>query len=117
TIGGSGGATLLGATLGGIWTWFKSSEWWERRKNRRAKRAMIALEAGVETAHQTYSRAIREAREDGTLTADEERNARRLAREAATEYARREGIDVLSALGEDYVDLWIAKLTRRLNKD
>ena len=44
------------------------------------------------------------------------REARRRARDASIEFGRTQGIDVLRELGGEYIDLWIAKLVKRLKQ-
>ncbi|MBI5093500.1 MAG: hypothetical protein HZB26_13795 [Candidatus Hydrogenedentes bacterium] len=107
------GLTLVSAVLGTLWTAFKSSEWYERSRNRRYYKAIQALEAGVEETYRTYVRAIKDASEDGRLTNDEIDRARAQARAAAIAFGNTQGIDVLRELGEDYINLWIAKLASR----
>jgi hypothetical protein len=110
------GLTLVATVFGGLWAAFRSTEFYERARSRRYYRAVQALEAGVEQTYRTYVRAIKEAREDGRLTDDEQRNARTLARQTAVEFARRDGIDVVRELGEEYLDLWIARLVKKLKR-
>ena len=104
------GLTLVSAVLGGIWTLFRSSEWFSRARNQRYGKALQALEAGVEVTYRTYVQAIKEARADGKLTAEEAEQARQRARNAAIAFGRSQGIDVLRELGGAYIDLWIASL-------
>lgn len=112
---GSGlGLTLITAILGSVWTAFRSSEFYSRARNERYGAALEALEAGVELTYRTYVRSIKESREDGKLTQEEMRLARRRAREAAIEFGRTRGIDVLRELGAEYVDLIIAKQVKKL---
>lgn len=112
---GSGlGLTLVTAILGSVWTAFRSSEFYNRARNQRYGEALQALEAGVELTYRTYVRSIKEAREDGKLTQEEMRLARRRAREAAIEFGRTRGIDILRELGADYIDLIIAKQVKNL---
>ena len=107
---------VLCSVLAALWGFFKSSAWWDRLRRRRFGKALRAIEAGVEQTYRTYVRAIKEARADGKLTDEERETARSLAREAAIAYGRAEGIDVLRELGEDYVDLWVAKVLARLKR-
>ncbi len=112
---GSGlGLTLVTAILGSVWTAFRSSEFYSRARNQRYGEALQALEAGVELTYRTYVESIKESREDGKLTKEEMRLARKRAREAAIEFGRTRGIDVLRELGADYIDLIIAKQVKRL---
>ena len=108
-----GNLTLLGGILGAIWTVAKSGEWFTRRRTARMDMAVQALEAGVEQTYRTYVRAIKEARADGKLTDRERRQARLLARESALAFGRTQGVDVLQALGKDYIDLWITRLVNK----
>jgi hypothetical protein len=105
--------TLLGAVFGAAWTFFKSQDWYQRAKQQRFAQAITALEAGVDQTYQTYVRAIKEASEDGKLTAAERRRARELARETAIAFGRSQGIDVLAEVGNDYIDLWINRLVKK----
>ncbi len=108
------GLMMLGTVLGGLWAFFRSTDFVENARTRRYYRAIEALEAGVEQTYRTYVRAIKEARADGRLTDEEQRHARALARQAAVEFGRTEGVDVIRELGNEYLDLWIAKLVQRL---
>lgn len=108
--------TLIGAAAAGLWGAFKSSEWYQAREDRRTERALHALEAGVEQTYRTYVRAIKNARADGRLTDVEMRHARQQALAAAQEYGRTQGVDVARTLGQEYLELWIAKLVARLKK-
>ena len=109
--------TLIGGLLGLAWTAFRSSDLLRNARNRRFERALQALEAGVELTYRTYVQAIKEAKADGKLTAEEAREARRRARDAAIEFGRAQGLNVLDELGPAYVDLWIAKLVKRLKAE
>jgi hypothetical protein len=108
------GITMVGAVLGTLWTFFQSMNWHERAQGRRYGKALRALEAGVEQTYRTYVQALKEANEDGRLTEEERRRARELAKETAVLYGRTEGVDVIRELGSAYLDLWIAKIVKRL---
>lgn len=105
---------LIGGLAGLAWTMFRSNDLLRTARNRRFEQALQALEAGVELTYRTYVQAVKEAKADGKLTNEEAREARRRARDAAIEFGRTQGIDVLGELGTAYVDLWIAKLVKRL---
>ena len=113
-IGQELGLVLVSSLIGGIWTFFKAHKLRKETKEDRLDQAMLTLEAAVDRTYDTYVRSIKEASEDGRLTKEERRRARELARETAVEFGRDEGIDVIRELGEDYIDLWINKLVRRL---
>lgn len=110
------GFLALAALMGGIWTFFKTHEWRERVRGKRYEEAVLALEAAVELTYRTYTESLREASQDGELTAEERARARALAREAAIEYGRRRGVDVAAELGKEYVDFWLEKLARKLDR-
>ncbi len=112
-LGSEPGITILGTVLGGVWTLFKSSEWYGRMRRRRFRRALQALETAVEETYRAYVSNIKAGREDGRLTDDEKRRARSLARERALRIARNDGVNLLRELGEDYLDAWTAKLVRK----
>jgi hypothetical protein len=108
------GLTLVATVLGAFWAFLQSTKLFSQARTRRYYRAVEALEAGVEQTYRSYVRAIKEAREDGTLTDEEQRNARALARQAAVEFGESQGVDVLRELGAEYIDLWIARLVKKL---
>jgi len=107
------GITVLGTVVGGLWTCFKSSEQFGRLKRRRYRKALLALESGVERTYQAYVKAIKAGRADGHLTEEEKARARSMARARAVKLAREEGIDLLRTIGEDYIDVWISRMIAR----
>lgn len=100
-------------TLGAAWAFFKSSEWFQQIKDRRFTAALEALEAGVQQTYEVYVRAVKESSADGKLSREERRRARELARDAAVAFGRTRGIDVITAIGHDYIDMWIEKLVHQ----
>ncbi len=107
---------MLGAALGGLWAFFKTSDWFARLRRRRYYKAIEALEAAVEATYREYVRGIKQGRADGKLTADEQRRARRMALDKAIGIARRDGIDLVRTLGAEYLDLWVDRLVNRRKK-
>jgi len=108
------GLTVVGGVLGAVWTFFRSTKLYRRLQKKRFSKAVEALEAAVDLTYRTYVREIKVAREDGKLTDAEIAEARRRAREAAIEFGRTQGVDVLRELGANYIDLWIGKIVKRL---
>jgi len=108
------GLTLVAGLVGMVWTVFKGSDWFKRRSNDRWETAVESLEAAVEATYRDYVKAIKDAREDGSLTPQETQQARAMARTRAKAIGERQGIDVLRVLGEDTADLWISKAVRKL---
>jgi len=111
-----GALTLLGGLLGTAWTIFKSSEWYGQRRRKRYAAAVEVLEAAVEETYRTYVAALKEGRSDGRLTPAERQRARQLARERAITIGRHRGIDVLRELGQELIDLWIARHVKTLKR-
>jgi hypothetical protein len=111
------GLSLVGAVFGGLWTLFKSLDFFNFLRRRRFNKALRILEAGVEETYRTYVRAIQGGRADGRLTDAERQRARELARDRAIRIARNEGVDLIRTLGEDFLNLWIAKLVNRLKRN
>lgn len=108
------GLTVVGGVLGAAWTFFQSTNLYRRLRNDRFSKAVVALEAAVDLTYRTYVREIKAAREDGKLTDAEIAEACRRARDAAIEFGRTQGVDVLRELGANYIDLWIGKIVNRL---
>lgn len=112
-IGMDMGVTLLGTVVGGLWAGFKSSEQYQRMQQRRYRKALLALESGVERTYQNYVKAIKAGRADGRLTEDEKKRARAMARSQAVATAKEAGVDLLSVIGKDFVDVWISRIVTR----
>ena len=105
--------TTMGAVLGGLWTFFKASDWYQRGRDNRFTEALNALEAGVQQTYDVYVRAVKEASADGKLSSEERRRARELARDAAIAFGRTKGVDVIGSIGHDYIDMWITNLVNQ----
>ena len=108
------GLTVVGGVLGAAWTFFQSTALYQRLQSNRFAKAVTALEAAVDLTYRTYVREIKAAREDGKLTDAEIAVARQRARDAAIEFGKTQGVDVLKELGADYIDLWISKIVNQL---
>lgn len=108
--------TLAAAVVCACWSLIKGSEALRRCRQRRFQRAIQVLEAGVEETYRTYVGALKAGRADGKLTPEERRRARELALTRARAIARNQGVDLIREIGEPFVDLWIAKLVKRLKR-
>ena len=76
--------------------------------------ALQALEAAVDATYREYVRMLKENRESGKLTEQEEKEARRRAREKGECVSRDTYEDLVRTLGCLYLDLWINRLVRKL---
>jgi hypothetical protein len=112
-LGSETGLTLVATLFGAAWAAVRSSAWYQAWKGKRYAKALEALEAGVELTYRTYVRSIKDARSDGKLTDEEMSQARNQAREAAVAFGRAQGLDVISELGSEYIDLLIAKVVKK----
>ena len=112
-LGSEPALTLVGTVAGCLWTLFKSSEYYGRFRRRRYRKAIRALEAGVEKTYRTYVREIKRARQDGKLTEAEKIRARDLAIDTAISFGRSRGLDVATEIGEEYLDMWVEKLVNK----
>lgn len=110
------GLTLVAGLMGAIWTVFKASSWGRVLRRDRYRKAVQAVEAAVDVTYREYVAAIKAARADGKLSLEEQREARSRARLKAIAIAREQGIDLLETLGRDQIDVWIAKLVKRLKR-
>lgn len=108
------GIALVGTLAGGFWALVKGSAWFESLRRRKYRRALELIEAAVEETYRTYVAAIKNAREDGKLTPEEQAHARALARARALSIASSEGLDLLNTLGKECIDLWIARAVKLL---
>jgi hypothetical protein len=106
--------SLVATIAGTVWSFVKSSEWLQGRHRRRVRRAAEIVEAAVEETYRAYVQAIKAGRADGKLTADERRKARLVARERALQMARRNGLDLTGLLGDEGINLSIARGVKRL---
>lgn len=105
--------SIAATVLGGVWTFFKSTEAYEKMQQRRVGKALRILESAAEATYRTYVRQVKKASRDGKLSDEEARHARELAKEKAIKIARRKGINLVRELGEDFLEL---ALTRAVNK-
>ena len=110
--------TALVGLIGGAWAWFRGTDWWKARTDATVsatrRKAFQALEAGIDIAYRTYVQQIKLASADGSLTPGEQAEARRIAKEAGIAFAKQQGVDLAVALGAEYLDLWIAKIVKKL---
>jgi len=108
---------LLLTVVAAVWTAFKGSDLWERSKQSKVDKALLALEAGVQTSYEVYVRECKLANEDGKLTTQERANARQRAIDAAKLYASKEGINLVETLGADYITMLVERVVRTNKAD
>ena len=92
----------------------QATTWYQRICIGRKKKAVDAVLAGVQHTYDVYTKSIKEGRQDGTLTAEEKAKARQLAKEAAIEFGRTQGVDVIKSIGEEFIDFYIARSVKAL---
>ncbi len=87
---------------------------WDKIAAWKLAKAMACLEAGVQSAYDSYVRAIKLASEDGKLTDEERKQARQIAIDAAKAYATTYGIDLVKELGAEMLPVLIEKVISKL---
>lgn len=108
------GLALIVTIFGSLWTLFQGSQFWKQYVQGKFDKAILAVEAGVEQTYRAYVQGLKTAPgATGTLTAAQANQARDLAKAAAVEYGKKNGVDIVSTLGQEFVDLY---LTRAVNK-
>jgi len=103
----------IAAILALLWTIFRSSDWYARRKSARIAQAIALLETAVARTYEEYVRAIKHARADGKLTEEERRQARQQALNTALRMAQKESLPLLRLLGPAHVERHVAQIVKR----
>ncbi len=86
---------LVGMVLTVLVAWWKGSGWYQKVQDSRAEKGYEFVAAAVHETYESYVKEIKAGRKDGKLTADERELARRKAIDAAKEYAKEHGFDLL----------------------
>ena len=100
---------LLITLIGILLTILKSTELYKKHVKERYEKALACLEVGIKETQDIYVEAIKKAREDGKLTDEEKLEAKNKAIEHAKELGAKLGIDVITILGQEFLDTIIAK--------
>jgi len=108
--------SLVAGVAGLAWTAVQSTSWFNRLNRDRVQRALRCIESAVRQVYEEYVRAVKAASADGTLTDDERRRARELARDRAVAIARTDGIDLAATLGREHLDLWVERVLARVKR-
>ncbi len=104
---------VLVSAIGALWGVFKSSDWWAERKRRKFSAAIEVLELGVERTYQSYVRHLKDKNQDGKLSEEERKHARRKAIATAKEFARTRGVRLARTLGRDALNEYIEAIVRK----
>lgn len=94
----------------------KRMEWMQRAKNERYLTAMQAIAAGVDQSYTEYVKEIKEGQADGKLTSDEIVKARRKALNFARNFARKEGVDLVTELGASFLESILTRAVQQAKK-
>lgn len=105
---------LLGTIATGIFAWVNTKYLQDLKKKERWDKALRALESAVSDTYLEYVQTLKEGRADGSLTKEEAKKARQRALARAAQFAEREGVDLVSELGEHYA---IAKIQEFVQKN
>ena len=102
----------VAALVATLWASVKASKQLRERKQRKWYAAIELLEVAVESTYQSYVREIKKSREDGKLTADEQKEARNRALASAHGLASTRGVDLANELGNHYVEFFIQRVAQ-----
>lgn len=108
-----GGLMLLATVAGAVFAFAKGTVWYKAVAATRVQKALRCVQVGVELTYQEYVQAIKEGREDGSLTPEERAQARSRAKRIAIEYGLKQGIDVVRELTHEYLDVAISQAVKR----
>jgi len=105
------------ATIVGMgWLWLQRNFHIDRKVDRKWDDILLYIEAGVMQTYQTFVKARKNASEDGTLTEEEKKLARQQAWTCATQYAQKDGINLLLEAG-DLAGVLIEKAVGNLKRE
>jgi len=109
------------SVLGVVWTVFglqdRITAYLTRKKGERKATAILALAAGIEKVYDEYVKALKDGRADGKLTKAEIASARARALTAAKLFAESQGVDIVTELGKDYLNVWLEEVLRRVRNE
>ena len=108
--------SVIAGIAGAVWTAVQSTSWFKQLNRDRVQRALRCVESAVRQVYEEYVRNLKAASADGTLTDEERRRARELARDRAIAIARTDGIDLAATLGREHLDLWIERVLARVKR-
>jgi len=99
------------AVVGLFVTWYKGSEWYEKRHTGKEAKLISFLEAGIHTAYEDYVRGWK--KKGRKLTKKEVKEATKHAIDSAVVYAKKNGVDLLSHYSKEMLPLIIARLVKK----
>lgn len=102
--------TMVAGIIAMVFGFIKKQQWTQKWK---LGVALNAFEAGVMDSYETYVRAIKISREDGKLTDEERKEARKRAIDVAVALARSEGLDLVKFYGKEYIPVIIEKFVMK----
>ena len=91
---------IIATVLGMGWLWLQRSLNVDRKTDRKWDDILLYVEAGVMQTYQTFVKARKAGSDDGKLTEEEKKLARQQAWTCATQYASKDGINLLLEAGD-----------------
>lgn len=107
---------IIATVVGMGWLWLQRKLQVDRQTDRKWDDILLYIEAGVMQTYQTYVKARKNASDDGKLTEEEKKQARQQAWTCATQYAAKDGINLLLEAG-DLAGVLIEKAVGNLKKE
>ncbi len=96
---------VVATVIGALWTFFRSTAWYQERVQGRRAECILAIAAAV---HATYEEFVRYKKLDhDKLTNNERAEAQRMAMNSAVEHGIARGLDIVREFGEDAVRFMI----------
>lgn len=108
-----GGLMLLATVAGAVFAFAKGTAWYKAVAATRVQKALKCVQVGVELTYQEYVQALKDGRQDGTLTPEERAQARARAKRIAIDYGLKQGVDVVRELTHEYLDVAISQAVKR----
>ena len=108
---------LIATIVAIVYSFVKASDWYkEHVVGSKREKAIDAIIAGVNKTYEEYTKEIKAANNDGKLTKEERAEARRLAKEAAIEFGKKNGVDIVRNIGEDFIDSYLENAVREMKR-
>lgn len=103
--------------LGAAWTFFKASDWYRRRVDRKYLKAVECCEAAVGDTWKAYYKAKKEALSEGVALSEAKQRAMRMAKALAIKIGATQGIDILKEVGEELLEEQLERAIRRAKRE
>lgn len=102
---------LVATIVGFLVVWWKGTSWYKKIHAGKAKKAAEFVEAGVQRAYETL---VKEWKKKGRkLTKKQRQEAMEAAKDAAIQYAKENGMDLLKFYSAAYLPVVISRFVKK----